>query len=165
LDNVRCRKKIRPSPAVDLGFRGLYRINKNSEHNNYEDVASGQDLHTKANRRAAGFGGRGDDLKIKSFDNPLAGAASSCATPVSVRSRVTTALPIRHGEGRHCCDVGRTKSIKLGKNYENYSPTYAYFYYCLVCCNGRVALGQRICEGDATNHAALCVRARSAHQP
>ena len=54
----------------------------------------------KANWRIGRLGGRGDDLKIKSFDNPLAGAASSCATPVSVTSRVTTALPIRHGEGR-----------------------------------------------------------------
>ena len=32
--------------------------------------------------------------------------------------------------------------------YENGPPTYAYFYYCLVCCYGRVALGQRVCEGD-----------------
>lgn len=54
----------------------------------------------KANRRVVRLGGRGEDLKIKSFDNSLAGAASSCATPVSVTSRVTTALPIRHGAGR-----------------------------------------------------------------
>ena len=49
--------------------------------------------------------------------------------------------------------------------YENDPSTYSYCYYRLVCCYGRVALGQRVSESDRTNHADLCLRARGAHRP
>ena len=45
---------------------------------------------------------------------------------------------------------------------ENDPSTYFYCYYRLVCCYGRVALGQRVSESDRTNHADLCLRATSA---
>ena len=35
--------------------------------------------------------------------------------------------------------------------FENDPPTYSYCYYRLVCCYGRVALGQRVCESERTN--------------
>ena len=53
-------------------------------------------------------------------------------------------------------DIGRTNDRRrmLDANLcENDPSTYFYCYYGLVCCNGRVALGQRVSEGDATNHA------------
>src|SRR6476646_5117476 len=64
-------------------------------------------------------------------------------------------------------DIGRTKHRRrmMDANLcENDRSTYFYCYYGLACCNGRVALGQRVSEGDATNHTELCVRARSAHR-
>jgi hypothetical protein len=45
-------------------------------------------------------GGCDDDLNIKNFVNPFAGAASSCATLASVTSKLTTALPFQGGAGR-----------------------------------------------------------------
>ena len=38
--------------------------------------------------------------------------------------------------------------------FENGPPTYSYCYYCLVCCYGRVALDQRVCESERTNQVA-----------
>ena len=40
-------------------------------------------------------------------------------------------------------------NIRGSKNHENDPPTYFYCYYRLVCCYGRVPLGQRVSESDA----------------
>src|SRR6476660_8870106 len=64
-------------------------------------------------------------------------------------------------------DIGRTsdrRDMLNAKLYENDPPTYFYCFYRLVCCYGRVPLGQRGSESDRTRRVALCVRARAARR-